>query len=240
MLISSPPCSLNCQGLSIHLPPLGSRRDTKPGSSYRSPPMSDSLLQQTYDRPSPKLQDGYAEPSVSPPTPPSTLGKRSPSSPKAVRLDKVAQDERVNLSTSIPSGTERGNASVSKLSTNDTNRALGDSNDELSANSQGSPEAHQLMPGVPGVARRAKAHVPSACVNCKKKHLACETKRPCNRCMQTGKEVRCSQKFSLYSTKNNRRRLVLMYSIRNAVGLDYGRKKVFEDWLSGQSILPGN
>ena len=191
MLIGSPPCSLNCQGLSIHLPPLGSQRDTKLGSSYRSPPMSGSLHQQTYDRPSPKLQDGYAELSVSPPTPPSTLGKRSPSSPKAVRLDKiVAPDGEANLSKGTLSGAERGTANVSKPPSNDTTRALGDSNDELSANSQGSPETHQLVPGVPGVARRAKAHVPSACVNCKKKHLACETKRPCNRCMQTGKEVR--------------------------------------------------
>ena len=55
-----------------------------------------------------------------------------------------------------------------------------------------SPEASNLALGSPGVARRAKAHVPSACVNCKRKHLACETRRPCNRCLQAGKEVRGS------------------------------------------------
>ena len=198
VLSTSPSCSLDCQGLSVHLPPLGGPRDTKSGSSYRSPPMSGIPHQQTYDRPSPKLQDGYAEPSVSPPTPPSTLGKRSPSSPKAVRLDKTAaHDEHGNSRTSTSTGIEHGAAGVTKLPNNNTTRVLGDSNDELSANSQGSPEAHhQLMPGVPGVARRAKAHVPSACVNCKKKHLACETKRPCNRCMQTGKEVRDVSLFS--------------------------------------------
>lgn len=37
--------------------------------------------------------------------------------------------------------------------------------------------------------RRAKAHVPSACVNCKRKHLRCEQRRPCHRCVQAGKEV---------------------------------------------------
>ena len=209
MIITSPSCSLDCQGLSIHLPPLGGRRDFNLGCSYRSFPMSDNHDQQTYDRPSPKLQNGYVGSSVSPPTPPLTLGKRSPSSPKAIRLDKsVAQDDETKPRTSISSSTECGNASAPKPLDTDQTRAPGDSNDELSAlsaNSQGSPEAHQLMPGVPGVARRAKAHVPSACVNCKKKHLACETKRPCNRCMQTGKEVRNipNQNFLHKKSKRN-------------------------------------
>ena len=200
MLASSPRCSLNCQGLSIHLPPLGGRQDTSSGNSYRSPPMSASILQQSYDRPSPKLQNSSAKDSVSPPSPPSTSGKRSPNSPGAVRVNKaVARDVRVDLSTTTPTSNERERETtgISRLPSSDTSRLLGDSNDDLSANSQESPEAHQLMPGVPGVARRAKAHVPSACVNCKKKHLACETKRPCNRCMQTGKEVRDTPSFGL-------------------------------------------
>jgi hypothetical protein len=41
-----------------------------------------------------------------------------------------------------------------------------------------------------GQTRRTKAHVASACVNCKKKHLRCDQKRPCLRCVQAGKEVR--------------------------------------------------
>ena len=45
----------------------------------------------------------------------------------------------------------------------------------------------------PRSARRAKAHVPSACVNCKRKHLRCEQRRPCHRCVQAGKEVWFSQ-----------------------------------------------
>ncbi len=48
--------------------------------------------------------------------------------------------------------------------------------------------SHLSLPS-PRSARRAKAHVPSACVNCKRKHLRCEQRRPCHRCVQAGKEV---------------------------------------------------
>lgn len=41
----------------------------------------------------------------------------------------------------------------------------------------------------PKAVRKAKAHVASACVNCKKKHLRCDNARPCRRCVQSGKEV---------------------------------------------------
>lgn len=38
-------------------------------------------------------------------------------------------------------------------------------------------------------ARRTKAHVASACVNCKKAHLSCDAKRPCTRCVASNKQV---------------------------------------------------
>jgi hypothetical protein len=38
-------------------------------------------------------------------------------------------------------------------------------------------------------ARRTKAHVASACVNCKKAHLSCDVQRPCGRCVTSGKQV---------------------------------------------------
>ena len=38
--------------------------------------------------------------------------------------------------------------------------------------------------------RRSKTHVASACVNCKQKHLGCDSSRPCRRCVSSGKEVR--------------------------------------------------
>ena len=47
-------------------------------------------------------------------------------------------------------------------------------------------------PVSPRTTRKTKAHVASACVNCKKKHLRCDNARPCHRCTQSGKEVRKS------------------------------------------------
>jgi hypothetical protein len=41
-------------------------------------------------------------------------------------------------------------------------------------------------------ARRTKAHVASACVNCKKAHLSCDVQRPCGRCVASGKQVSSS------------------------------------------------
>ncbi|RMZ69035.1 C6 zinc finger domain-containing [Pyrenophora seminiperda CCB06] len=38
-------------------------------------------------------------------------------------------------------------------------------------------------------ARRTKAHVASACVNCKKAHLSCDVQRPCGRCVASGKQL---------------------------------------------------
>ncbi|EEP75473.1 predicted protein [Uncinocarpus reesii 1704] len=43
----------------------------------------------------------------------------------------------------------------------------------------------------PRSTRRAKAHVASACVNCKRKHLGCDSARPCRRCVVAGKESSC-------------------------------------------------
>lgn len=41
----------------------------------------------------------------------------------------------------------------------------------------------------PRATRKVKAHVASACGNCKRKHLRCDDTRPCRRCVQSGKEV---------------------------------------------------
>ncbi|KAF1829306.1 hypothetical protein BDW02DRAFT_170568 [Decorospora gaudefroyi] len=43
----------------------------------------------------------------------------------------------------------------------------------------------------PKPARRTKAHVASACVNCKKAHLSCDIQRPCGRCVASGKQDTC-------------------------------------------------
>ncbi|RUS14461.1 hypothetical protein BC937DRAFT_93784 [Endogone sp. FLAS-F59071] len=39
--------------------------------------------------------------------------------------------------------------------------------------------------------RANKTHVPSACVNCKRAHLACDVSRPCKRCVSLGKTDSC-------------------------------------------------
>ncbi|KAJ2136937.1 hypothetical protein IW136_003713 [Coemansia sp. RSA 678] len=39
--------------------------------------------------------------------------------------------------------------------------------------------------------RAAKPHVPSACTNCKKAHLACDLQRPCQRCVNSGRCDSC-------------------------------------------------
>jgi hypothetical protein len=41
-------------------------------------------------------------------------------------------------------------------------------------------------------ARKAKTHVASACVNCKRAHLSCDVQRPCARCIASGKQVSAS------------------------------------------------
>ncbi|KAL1999437.1 hypothetical protein VTN02DRAFT_4518 [Thermoascus thermophilus] len=43
----------------------------------------------------------------------------------------------------------------------------------------------------PRQTRRTKAHVASACVNCKRKHLGCDSARPCRRCVLAGKASTC-------------------------------------------------
>lgn len=37
--------------------------------------------------------------------------------------------------------------------------------------------------------RKSKAHVASACMNCKRAHLSCDVQRPCARCVASSKQV---------------------------------------------------
>lgn len=50
-------------------------------------------------------------------------------------------------------------------------------------------QQYPAAPSSPRATRKSKVHVPSACVNCKKKHLRCDNFRPCHRCVQSDKEV---------------------------------------------------
>ncbi|KAK3174261.1 hypothetical protein OEA41_001505 [Lepraria neglecta] len=154
--------------------------------------------------------------------PPTSSGKLSPTNTRTIHGNKqLGKDVRGDLST--PSSTDRETPGILLRVGSDTH-ALGESNDDLSSNAQDSPEG-QLVAGPPGIARRAKAHVPSACVNCKKKHLACETKRPCNRCVQTGKEASC---VDVQHKKRGRPRLREEDSLREvAFGSEYPHPELY-------------
>ncbi|KAK4103605.1 hypothetical protein N658DRAFT_281075 [Parathielavia hyrcaniae] len=53
------------------------------------------------------------------------------------------------------------------------------------------PDAAALHNAPPKPQRKAKGHVASACVPCKKAHLRCDAQRPCSRCTSTNKEGAC-------------------------------------------------
>ncbi|KAJ9366654.1 transcriptional regulator family: Fungal Specific TF [Paecilomyces variotii] len=55
----------------------------------------------------------------------------------------------------------------------------------------GLPSTGKNRPLPPRTTRRTKAHVASACVNCKRKHLGCDSARPCRRCVVAGKAASC-------------------------------------------------
>ncbi|KAJ5611306.1 hypothetical protein N7510_008025 [Penicillium lagena] len=56
----------------------------------------------------------------------------------------------------------------------------------------------------PKSTRRTKAHVASACVNCKKKHLGCDSARPCRRCVLAGKAVKAQAAANSRRTPTHR------------------------------------
>ncbi|KAL8931353.1 MAG: hypothetical protein Q9211_007026 [Gyalolechia sp. 1 TL-2023] len=184
VLVSSPKGIWNCRSLSIHLPPLGERQNSATKDVYSSPPMSASPKHSKSVDPS-HYHHSYKQPYTHSPTSQSTSGTQSPILTKSVKSRPPSlKGEQGTASSGAGVDAARNSSQFAS-----DIPALREESVDSSSPPQDSPEAHQLAAGVPGVARRAKAHVPSACVNCKRKHLACETKRPCNRCLSTGKEV---------------------------------------------------
>ncbi|PWN31060.1 hypothetical protein BDZ90DRAFT_32715 [Jaminaea rosea] len=61
------------------------------------------------------------------------------------------------------------------------------------ATPRGMPTAAAFSPPETAAIERkpAKAHVSSACLNCKRAHLACDAERPCRRCTKLGKTATC-------------------------------------------------
>ncbi|KAG8527639.1 uncharacterized protein KY384_007792 [Bacidia gigantensis] len=128
--------------------------------------------------------------------------KRAPPAAAVYANKAIAKDGRSELST--PSSTDTSVASNPPGSAR--TKSSSDWGGDVPSTTHDASEA-QLVPGPPGIARRAKAHVPSACVNCKKKHLACETKRPCTRCVHNGKENLMKLTFEPLNRKRGRPRL---------------------------------
>lgn len=192
LLVSSPRCALNCQQLKIHLPPLAEARDAQTTGHYLSPPMSASPVQSRFANAPQQFFNYHRKHSDSSKSSRSDSGKHSPAGSYGGLGSKARyHDQAIGLSTP-PRSSGAGACAASRTSVQSSNGIVAlqeESNDDHSTSPKDSPEGQHLTSGAPGVARRAKAHVPSACVNCKRKHLACETKRPCNRCIQTGKEV---------------------------------------------------
>lgn len=192
-ILASPKSFLNCQALSIHLPPPSPAHGPSSRSAYISPPMSASSRYPQALKSPPRSQAKHqrqqsTSPKIDSPGPAhlsSGNGRRA--------TDGSVQSQQLRRSPT--DGGQR--VPETNVKHPNTPVTLGVatpppadcSNDECSPRRQDSPIPPQSTSESSNTARRAKAHVPSACVNCKRKHLACETRRPCSRCVQAGKEV---------------------------------------------------
>ncbi|KAK6332373.1 hypothetical protein TWF696_003091 [Orbilia brochopaga] len=92
--------------------------------------------------------------------------------------------------------------------------------------------------------RRAKAHVPSACVNCKNAHLACDVQRPCPRCISTGKQDSCvdveHKKRGRPRLRDVRHSFEVARAIDSRSGLNLGGGLPSPGGLNGRGVrLPG-
>lgn len=182
MYLASPESPLNCQALSLHLPYSSGSQSSRSKPSYLPPPISPSSPDQdgTYYQ----KTGSHRQFATSPPLLSGNSGKQNTLNMQIRSRDnpgtRLLYGSPGDLSEPLQSPRQLGS---------DVNSYLDAPSDDLSSSAQDSPATMSLVMSSPGVARRAKAHVPSACVNCKRKHLACETRRPCNRCLRAGKEV---------------------------------------------------
>ncbi|KIW97817.1 uncharacterized protein Z519_01401 [Cladophialophora bantiana CBS 173.52] len=140
-----------------------------------------------------------------PAEPPQTAGrrrKRSRSHTPPTTTTAAAASPITPLDTTAPrpSTLPRGGETITELAVQPGPYALNyplppasyQSASSLPSTSISAPSPRlALSPVSPRATRKPKAHVASACVNCKKKHLRCDSSRPCRRCVQSGKEDSC-------------------------------------------------
>lgn len=96
------------------------------------------------------------------------------------------------------------------------------SNPFLSGPIQTTPLTGQPSVRAAKPARRNKAHVASACVNCKRAHLSCDVQRPCARCIAGGKQDTC---YDVQHKKRGRPKLREGGSSRSQ-GTESGKRRV--------------
>lgn len=60
---------------------------------------------------------------------------------------------------------------------------------EVAATQFATPSTAEGESSGPRGGQKSKAHVASACINCKRAHLSCDVQRPCTRCVASGKQV---------------------------------------------------
>ena len=157
-------------------------------ASLPTPPMSGSPPPDPPAEP-PQIAGRRRKRSLTPPTTVTTAATLAPTTP-------------LDISASRPAAQSRGGETIGVLGSHPGPYALNyppppgsyQAASGVLSSSVGAVESRfTLSPLSPRATRKPKAHVASACVNCKKKHLRCDNSRPCRRCVQSGKEVSPSQ-----------------------------------------------
>lgn len=235
-ILASPKSFLNCQALSIHLPPPSPAHSSSSRSAYISPPMSASSRYPQALRSPSRTQAKHQRQQSTPPKTESSAPAHLSSGNVRRATDGNLQPQQLRRSP-IDGRQKVLETSVEHPSTpvtlgGGTPPPAEGSNEECSPRQPDSPIPPQSTSESSNIARRAKAHVPSACVNCKRKHLACETRRPCSRCVQAGKEVSDKKTKITSPLLIERRLLASMSSIRSAVGRGFGKKKTIGEMVS--------
>lgn len=189
------------------------RRPDRPGNGYPSPPMSESAS------PPHRVLRAIPEDAQSPPfsrehssadfiLPPSSR-TFNPSSSAHVgpTLPSISEITRERRQHSAPPGSH---PFASKYRRALLDEPVGLRTSSASPNRHHDAHKHPISPSSPYSAnvawqnapsiiqppwknarspRRAKSHVASACVNCKRAHLSCDVQRPCTRCVGSGRQV---------------------------------------------------
>ena len=90
-------------------------------------------------------------------------------------------------------------------------------------------------------ARKSKAHVASACINCKRAHLSCDVQRPCTRCVASNKQVSLPTRRDVFDYQLTKPRTrATMFSTRNVAvqGFEKRASSRSNRWFGARSQGP--